>query len=417
MNINEIIKGLAAIERASKAYAKTGKVAISVVFGEVRWIGVDFNDAMKTGDYHFVSDNGAIKIVPAQITEIVTSKIDGKVHYRIVLNSKPEVDGKVENFVGASRERKRNRCKICGIPIKVGKSMCKGCQEKIKEATFVGAPAPDQLAKGIKVEEEHLETLKNLVRKARVKSSDQAQWDTDIIKDALEDIAQDHLKEIRNYYNRLAAMESKAKLGQGELDAKVEDMSAEIGCAVDYIEKQGRMQELIGEVSSPGKNKPCMAYIGSRVKTRTKREVSPADIAGYVLKNKVGQVSFEAEREEVGAPVKKPAVRTATISDRLMVFASSEKNDNRMAAPVQADALVNLFPYLEYRPYLKKDLAEMPVAKAAYISASVAESSGYDVREFTRAVFALFGYKDEIVGMEVVDLGDGNLITREEVKD
>lgn len=64
-----------------------------------------------------------------------------------------------------------------------------------------------QLEKGVKVEVEHKETLITLLNQANPKLTEKEL--EDLLTKGYELIAQDHIKEIENYYDLLAQLEAK----------------------------------------------------------------------------------------------------------------------------------------------------------------------------------------------------------------
>jgi len=68
----------------------------------------------------------------------------------------------------------------------------------------------DQLRLGEEVEKEHSETIKQIISDVRAGVRKP-------IREYFKDIAEDHLKEISDYYNRLCEMEEQAKVEKGEL--------------------------------------------------------------------------------------------------------------------------------------------------------------------------------------------------------
>jgi hypothetical protein len=87
--------------------------------------------------------------------------------------------------------------------------------------------AADELEMGVKVEMEHADTIKWLIEK--VSSADHqkgAPVSEDLVKEVATKIAQDHLKEMKDYYTKLKAMEgqkgAKAEKPQPPKDLKDE---------------------------------------------------------------------------------------------------------------------------------------------------------------------------------------------------
>ena len=76
---------------------------------------------------------------------------------------------------------------------------------KQKEAAmgWVSAADKSELEMGIAVEKEHAGTIKKLLEKAGLKADDA------ILQEAFKMIAEDHLREMSDYYTRLKKMEAK----------------------------------------------------------------------------------------------------------------------------------------------------------------------------------------------------------------
>jgi hypothetical protein len=75
---------------------------------------------------------------------------------------------------------------------------------------FKTAAEPDQLAMGREVEQEHAETIKWLIKKLSPGPGLTDEITTKLLAETVERIAQDHLKELPDYYTRLKQMEKGA---------------------------------------------------------------------------------------------------------------------------------------------------------------------------------------------------------------
>ena len=71
-----------------------------------------------------------------------------------------------------------------------------------------GKEAQDQLEMGIKVEMEHADTIRWLAKKLGPGPGYDEKAMEDLVKEAATKIAQDHLKELPDYYSRLKKMEA-----------------------------------------------------------------------------------------------------------------------------------------------------------------------------------------------------------------
>ena len=69
--------------------------------------------------------------------------------------------------------------------------------------SWIIAAGDDQIAMGVKVEKEHANTIKWIVEKVGGKADDA------LIEEVAKKIAEDHLKEMPDYYTKLKEMEAK----------------------------------------------------------------------------------------------------------------------------------------------------------------------------------------------------------------
>jgi len=77
--------------------------------------------------------------------------------------------------------------------------------------TVVGAEENKELSMGHEVEKEHTETIKWLIQKLSPGPGLTDAISKQLLDEAIDRIAQDHLKELSDYYTRLHKMETEAK--------------------------------------------------------------------------------------------------------------------------------------------------------------------------------------------------------------
>jgi len=129
------------------------------------------------------------------------------------------------------------------MPIKLEDLIPGGKSEKVENTPKKGAD-DNELQKGIKVEMEHIPTLKK-VKDYYIKNKQMppdkliATW-----------IAEDHLKEFPDYYTRLQKMENTAKLNE----SKVGDFYIQIGEAIEKIDSAyNKLSKLLNKIPRPKK--------------------------------------------------------------------------------------------------------------------------------------------------------------------
>lgn len=258
----------------------------------------------------------------------------------------------------------------------------------------VGSHADEiELLRGIEHEKEHAGTLRWIIESinallqkvhypnARIE---------EIFREGFKRIAQDHLREIPDYYTRLARMEAEAKASVSckQEVGMADEYSPLLQHAIDSVNKMGRYLELIAQAEALARDgtdtkQPLIEYVRAYIKDRQKGKVeySMGVIAEAVLK------LHNREKGPVLAPVFSAIEEVAaSVSKSAELEALVVSHAGHKASTPEIEALVHAYPYVQWRTILRGDLLKYSLIEAAAINARVAESAGYDLTEFAAMV-------------------------------